>query len=106
MTSFLRQSDHRQFLHLNTILIGPTTFLSTASVRGSAQSYSFIMASFNLNGENNANFTLKPFIFIMAVAILCQARLIENHLVMSDCSIIIMCVIDNSIDADSIVKIV
>ena len=56
--------------------------------------------------ENCTNFTMKPFIFIMAVAILCQARLIENHLVMSDCSIIIMCVIDNSIDAYSISKIV
>lgn len=55
MTSFLKQQDLRQFLHLNTILIGQPQFLAQPVYE--AQFYSFIMTSFNLNGDMHKFYT-------------------------------------------------
>ena len=55
MTSFLKQQDRRQFLHLNTILIGQPQFLAQPVYE--AQFYRFIMTSFNLNGDMHKFYT-------------------------------------------------
>ena len=93
MTSFLKQQDRRQFLHLNTILIGQPQFLAQPVYE--AQFYSFIMTSFNLNGDMHKFYTETLHLYHGNHAILCQARVMENHLVMSDHSI--MSAIANSI---------